>query len=182
MSENRVPSALMVVGRKFYKLHEMVEEYKDMGISKRIPVTSIPEGIVPMKSKLFVAHPDAIIRVTVDGKTLLDLALDLVDEELITPEDLVEIVEMEQDFWEGEDLNPEDLVPTPMLTLAMAYSQSMHQGHYIGAYGVETCMGVVGYAYLDRIEYVVRDGEEELPEELSHLDDIIELTSYDYED
>lgn len=182
MSENRVPSVLMCVGKSFYSLHDMVEEYRDMGISKRIPITSIPDGLVPMKSKLFVAHPDAIIRVTVDGKTLMDLALDLVDEGLLTSDELYEITMMEQDFWFSDELKAEDEVPTPMLTLAIAYSRSQFQAHYIGAYGVETCMGIVGYAYLDRIEYVVRDGEEELPEDLSHLDGEIELVSYDYED
>lgn len=179
---DRPASILMCVGKSFYELHEMVEEYQDMGISKRLPITSIPDGLIPYKSKLFVAHPDAIIRVTVDGKTLLDLALDLADEELLTADEVYEITMMEEDFWFSDDLNSEDPIPEPMLTLALAYSRSQHKAHYIGAYGVETCMGVVGYAYMDRLEYVVRDGEETLPEELAHLDDELELTSYTYED
>lgn len=179
---NRPPSILMVVGKEFYQLHEMVEEYKDMGISKRIPKTSIPDGLVPMKSKLFVSHPDAIIRVTVDGKTLMDLAIDLVDEGLLSVDEFAEIVEMDTDFWLNDELPSEDLVPSPMLTLAMAYSKSEFKAHYLGAYGVETCMGVVGYGYLNRIEYVVRDGEEELPEDLAHLEGEIEPVSYTYED
>ena len=179
---NRPPSALMCVGRKFYKLHEMVEEYKAMGISKRIPATSIPEGLVPLKSKLFVAHPDAIIRVTADDKTLMGLAMDLVDEGLLLPDDLTDITSVEMDFWRDDTLQSEDYVPTPMLTLAMAYSRSEHRDQHTKMYGIETCMGVVGYAYLDRIEYVVRDGEEELPENLAHLEGEIDLVSYTYEE
>lgn len=182
MSNNRPPSALMVVGRKYYKLHEMVWEYKDMGISKRIPTSSIPEGLVPDESKLFVAHPDAIIKVTADGKGLMELALELMAEDLLTPGEVEEITEMELDFWPDQELKAEDYVPAAMLTLAMAYSQSERKAALSKQYKIETCMGVIGYAYLDRIEYVVKDGEEGLPDDLKHLEGTVTPVSYEYED
>jgi len=38
------------------------------------------------------------------------------------------------------------------------------------------------YAYLDRIEYVVKDGEEGLPDDLKHLEGTVTPVSYEYED
>jgi hypothetical protein len=177
MSE--APSVIMVVGKKYYEFHEAIAEYKELGISKRIGKKNIPEGLVPFKSKLFVAHPDAIILIGNENYGLADLGMDLYKEGVLSDRALEEVVGLEQN-WNPEELKSDDPVPEPMLYLAEAYSKSESRAALQSNYEIETRMGVFGYAYLQRIEYVVRPGETEVPDDLAHLD--IVPVHYEYED
>jgi len=169
MTQTDIPSVIMVVGKKYYEFHEAIAEYKELGISKRIGKKNIPEGLVPFKSKLFVAHPDAIILIGNKNYGLADLGMDLYNEGLISSYTLEDLVNLEQD-WHPEELKSEDPVPETMLYLAEAYSRSENRAALQSNYEIETRMGVFGYAYLQRIEYVVRPGETEVPDDLAHLD------------
>lgn len=170
------PSLIMCVGRKFYKLHEMVEEYQLMGISKRISITSLPEGVKPLESKIFVAHPDAIVQVGPEF-LLFDLARMLYDEGLLTQEEVEEVGIYD---WVMPDFEPTTEVPRPMLTLALALSKSPNKSMYDAAYHIKYIQGIVGFAYLERLEYVAREGETELPAQYAHLEDEVEVVKYTY--
>jgi hypothetical protein len=177
---DKIPSVIMVVGKKYYEFHEAIYEYREIGISKRIGKKNIPEGLVPFKSKLFVAHPDAIVLVGNENYGLVDLAMDLCNESLFSAMKLEDIGMLEMDMGKIHDLKAEDPVPDAMLYLAEAYSRSENRAALQSNYEIETKMGVFGYAYLQRIEYVVRPGETEVPEDLAHLD--IVPVHYEYED
>jgi hypothetical protein len=161
----------MCVGRKFYKLHEAVEEYKEQGVSKRVSNTAIPEGLVPWRSKIFVAHPDAIVKVTAEGKTLADLAYTLLENGCLSEDDWDSLVEMANPYWTGKELHSEDFVPVSMLVIAIALSKmpEHEQDALKQELGLEFCMGIFGFAYLSGIEYVAKPGETDLPANMKHL-------------
>lgn len=171
-------SILMCVGKEHYALHEMLVEYKLMGPSKRIPLTTIPEGLIPLQSKIFISHPDAIIKVTAEGKTLADLA-EAIQEfgawEYQAYEGIAERL-AEKPFWTGEELNAEDYVPDDMLFIAQAMSAlpTAYRNGLVEKFELEFCMGVVGYSHFTEIQLVLPGGVDELPEDMQHLEPLIE--------
>jgi hypothetical protein len=173
---SQVPSILMTVGRKFYKLHEYIDEASNMGISKRIPITGIPEGMVPGLSKIFLAHPDAIVKVTDPNYSLTDLAQALVDLQKLTNVQYARFVEDVQPFWTGENLQPGDYVPEQMLILTYALSllEPPALKELVQKMGLVFCMGIFGWSYFSGFEYVLKPGEEELPKDLAHLEGYVE--------
>lgn len=56
---------LMWVGRSYYSVDSFINESRRMGVCKRVPM--LPRGTVKGKSRVFLAHPDAIKRI--GGKT-----------------------------------------------------------------------------------------------------------------
>jgi hypothetical protein len=178
------PSLLMCVGRKFYKLYELVQEAENYGISKRIPITAIPEGMVRGLSKLLVAHPDAIVKVTAPGCTLQDLAWSLVDLGLLTQMQFAKLVDLDVPFWTGNELKPYDFVPESMLDVAMALSMTNDEDHerLVKEFELEFCMGVVGYSFVTGIQYVTKPGEVGLPPELAHLEGYVDPVHIEYVD
>jgi len=163
-----IPSILMTVGRQYYTLAEFIDEAKEMGVSKRIAMTSIPEGLVPGISKVFIAHPDAIVKVTADGKCLADLAQEVLGEEYVSPDFAP--------YWEQEKIQPDEVIPEHMLTLTYAFSKlpAAEREKLITEYGLVFHMGVIGYTYFDGFQFVVPDGQEELPEEAQQLRPLVE--------
>jgi hypothetical protein len=168
-----IPSVLMCVGSDPYKLHKMISEYSAWGVSKRIPSTAIPEGLVPYKSKIFVAHEHAILRVRNSRCTLVDLAVMLEWEGLLSAgQNWAELLEIDTRFWQGDALGSAEFVPGAMLNLAIALDSAEPdlRRKIIKEFDIEFCMGVVGFSYIERVEYICKPGEEELPEELAHLE------------
>ena len=47
---------IMWIGEDNYTVSEFIEEAKAMGVSKRIPANSIPEGIIPGRSRLSLSR------------------------------------------------------------------------------------------------------------------------------
>lgn len=172
----QVPSLLMTVGRKYYKLYQYVDEAQNIGVSKRIPITAIPDGLVKGLSKIFLAHPDAIVKVTASDKTFADLAYALYEKDYLTAVQYQKIIEDVPAYWTGEELHPNDLVPERMLDVTYALSKVPGPEHMgLGeTFGLEFCMGIFGYSYYSGIEYVCKPGEDELPAELAHLDGYVE--------
>lgn len=173
-----VPSILMTVGRQFYKLYEYVDEARNDGVSKRIPVTAIPEGMIRGLSKILLAHPDAIVKVTADGKTLADLAYELYLLDLITREQWEELAANLQPFWTGEDLKAGDYVPEQMLTITYALSKVPDKQHsdLIDQFGLEFCMGIFGWSPFTGFQLVLpNDNNDELTDKLAHLQPLIDM-------
>ncbi len=172
-----VPSILMIAGRQYYKLWEYIEEAQDIGVSKRIPSKAIPEGMVPGLSKIFIAHPDAIVKVTAPDKTLEDLAHELFACETLTMAELAKLIDLDKPFWTGEELNPSDFVPESMLDISMALSkvEEPEYSHIVKEFGLQFCLGVVGYAHFEGIQVVLDKSEEDLPDDLEHLRPLVEF-------
>ncbi len=169
-----VVDILMWVGDE-YSVKDLIEEYKSGGISKRIPLTSIPYGIVPGKSRLFVASHKAILEVTAEDRTLYDLLDALFDEGVFSGQALeaLDAPGLHARFWidQGQPLQPDSFVPDAMLALVMGMdSLPPHIRRRLEkAFGIVYHPGVVGYGYIDMIAYVCKPGEDELPDDISHM-------------
>lgn len=176
-----VPSLLMTVGEQFYKLHEFIDEAEVAGVSKRIPIKSIPEGLQKGISKIFCAHPRAIVKVTAEGKTLQDLAYSLLEEGFIPEEQWTELVELEAPFWTGEELNAYDPVPAAMLDIT--YALSKLEGRKLAELekelGLAYCMGIFGYSPFGGFQFVLGEDENDIPE---GFEDVRTLASLGYVD
>lgn len=184
---NTPPSLLFWVGEDNYALWEVIEEYRVMGPSKRIPVKAIPAGLEQGASKLFFAHAKAILQVTLGDETLEDLAYELVDEGVLTAAQLADFVDLTTPFrwWEEhEELQPNDFVPDAMLTVAVAFSKlpGDRRAQLERKYGIEYYPGVFGYSYFTGLQYVCHPDEDDLPEELEHLRGYVEPVRIVYDD
>jgi hypothetical protein len=180
---DNVPSVLMCVGRKYYKLYQIINEAYNAGVSKRIPANTIPEGLEVGVSKIFLAHPDAIVKVNKPGCILQDLAYDLVQLEAMTQTQFMKLVDVEKPYWTGHELNAEDFVPECMLDVAIALSTLPDEDHQkmVEKYNLEFCMGIFGFSFFGGFQYVCRPNEDELPVELSHLEGYVEPVHVVYE-
>lgn len=154
----KVTSLLVCVGEKYYKLHQVINEYKRLGVSKRIAATSIPEGLQEGVSKVFVAHPRAIVNVS-DPKTLRELA----------------------DFlyqWHYVGMMGDPL-EEHMLSIAYALSELSEKepGVYANAestFGLTYQMGIIGYAPFSGFQLVLKESETDLPTELDHMRPLVD--------
>lgn len=181
---SNVPSLLMCVGEQYYKLFEFIDEAKAHGISKRIPVNTVPEGLEKGLSKIFVAHPKAIVKVTVEGKTLADLAYALLEAGVLSQEQWEALVDLEQPFWTGQELKSGDFVPERMLDITEAFSKldSQQARQLEKELGLQFCMGIFGFSPFGGFELVLKDNEEEIPEEFAHLEGLVEPVHVRYID
>lgn len=172
MNKPKPVDILMCVGLQFYSLSDLVSEAENQGLSKRIPLSAIPEGVVPYESKLFVAHPHAIVKVTAPNKTLKDLVNMLISLGVLAREQLVSPDTLDWTYWEGETLLSEEQVPIDMLTIAIAVDLVEGEAYQelLNEFALKFEMGIVGFSYISGIHYVVKPGEEGLPDTLSHLD------------
>lgn len=163
-----IPSILMTVGRQYYTLAEYIDEAKEMGVSKRIAMTAIPEGLVPGMSKIFIAHPDAIVKVTADGKCLADLVRVVLGETYVSPDFAP--------YWEQEKIQPDEVIPDHMLSLTYAFSKlpAAERAKLTAEYGLVFHMGVIGYTFFEGVQFVMPAGETELPENARQLLPLVE--------
>jgi hypothetical protein len=173
---SNTPSLLMTVGEQFYKLHEFISEAETIGISKRIPLTAIPIDMVKAISKVFVAHPKAIVKVTAPGKTLQDLAYSLAELKYLSMVELAHLVELDRPFWTGEKLASYDFVPASMLdiTVALSKTNSAECKELEKKYGLEYVMGIFGWSHFTGLQLVMAPNETELPDNLKHLQPLID--------
>lgn len=169
-----VPSILMWVGEENYTLDEYIKEAQAMGVSKRVPITGVPTGLVQGVSKVFLAHPKAIIR-TRKGH-YGDLAFTLKQMGYLSDSDWEKLIDLEKPYWQYEVLQPFDFVPDGMLIVASAISRTNKDDfqEIVGAFDPEFCPGVIGYSPFGGFQYVLKPGETDLPQELSHLSGYVE--------
>jgi len=138
---------------------------------------SIPLGMEKGLSKILCAHPDAIVKVTTEGKTLHDLAYTLLEEGFLTDEQWTKLVELDKPFWTGQELNPGDFVPAGMLDITEAFSRltDKRQAELTKELGLVFSMGVFGYAPFGGFEVVLRHDETELPKDLEDLQPLVDM-------
>jgi hypothetical protein len=155
----------MWAGEEHYTVSSFIEEARTMGVSKRIPATAVPEGIVPGRSRILIKHRRAIVHSNSEEYTLHDLVehisilrdgpmYDVRDDMLQIVMMLERFEEVDHDFW-MQLVSEYDLYWTP---------------------------GVIGYSYITSIQYVAHDHEEGLPEEMAHLEGYVEPVRIEYED
>lgn len=170
----KAPDIIMYVGEQYYTLHDYISEALQQGVHKRISSASIPDGIVPWESKIFLAHSKAILRTNIGE--LADLAYELLDRGYMTQVQYNSFVENTEPFWTGEELKPEDFVPAQMLMLATVLSTvpANELAEIEIKWGVEYFPGVFGYAYIAGMHYICKPDEDDLPLELRHMKDLIE--------
>ncbi len=142
---------LMWVGTQ-YTVSEFIREAKRMGVSKRISKTSIPEGIVSGKSKLLIKHRHAIV-----NSPRLDELADQAGLRLRMPDDMLKLTIALEDL---RDFNHQE------------YFQEWQI--LVKDFEITWSPGVIGYTTITGVQYVAKPTEQGLPEDLAHMDDLIE--------
>lgn len=162
---------LMMVGKEHYTVPQFISEAKTWGVSKRIPVTSLPEGLVPGISRLILWHPQAIPVIGAAGKTLRDLACALIEQGCLAQAMVKEIME-----------DGPTNTGTLELTCAFWRAQKEIQETITLALDLTWQGGVFGYTYLQDPRVVLPKGIEDLPEKLKHLEGKVSLIHVAYEE
>lgn len=170
MDNEKVADLLFFVGDGFYTVDSFILELQQYGASKRIPLTGVPSGLVSGVSKLLFAHPKAIVQCT--SGYLLDLAIEIGGIENFEADMKIvvdDLTDERAEHWTGENLRAFDFVPTSMLLLARSLGKlNASKRHELETkYGIQYHPGVIAYTYFKRVEFVVPDGVEEIPQDYS---------------
>jgi len=159
MNMDKPIDIFMWAGEEHYTVGAFIREADRLGVSKRIPRTAIPEGIVPGQSRILIKHRQAIVHGNLkDLLRKLDEASYLHHCEL--PNDMLRLVlfletlkEKDFDIW-----------------------QELVEG-----YELTWSPGVIGYSYITSIQYIAYDDEKELPEDLQNIEGV-EIVRIEYVD
>lgn len=155
---NKPIDIIMWAGEEHYTVSSFIKEAERMGVSKRIPRTAVPEGIVPGQSRILIKHRQAIVHSEYLDELLLGLYTHGMPEYSL-PDDMLKVVMF------LEDLRDEDHQTWKFL---------------VEEYELTWTSGVIGYSYITSIQYVASDDEEELPEDLQHLEGYVEPVRIEY--
>jgi hypothetical protein len=151
---------LMHVG-EVYTVPEYIKEAKQWGVSKRIPLDGIPNGIIPNVSRIFLWHSEVIPLIRAEGKTLGSLALKLLEMGLL---DLTAIIEYEFDCpWSTSEgyLLPDGYVPPHILriTCIIQAQEPAVRREIEKEFQIEWQGGIFLWSYLGKPQYTVgKDG------------------------
>lgn len=139
---------IMWVGEDNYSVSEFINEARKMGVSKRIPRNSIPESIVPGRSRLLIKHRKAIVKTESESDYPILVSNIMVNDYPVSEGSMLSVV----------------------MALEAIYKDDIELwSEFIYVYGLTWHPGVIGYSYITGIQYVVEEGEEELPEDLAHI-------------
>ena len=153
---------IMWVGEEHYTVGSFIREAERMGVSKRIPRTAIPEGIVLGQSRILIKHRQAILQAERLESLFIELQIAYnLSEEYMPPDGMLRLVMF------LEELQMADLPAWERL---------------VEVYALTWTSGVIGYSYITSIQYIAYDDEKELPEDLQHLADYIEPVKIIYEE
>lgn len=171
-------SLVTVFGTDNYELHHAIDESYTQGMARRVPPTFIPEGMIIGESKIFGAHPHAIVVVRATDRTLYELAeelalgdrggklyTELYESHKIMQEDIDSL-----EAW-AESRMGESPVECPYLMTLIAYelSKSPNRSELIKKYGIEFYQGIFGYSPFTGFRLVLANNVTELPKEYEHL-------------
>ncbi|MCK4819727.1 hypothetical protein KA005_28430 [bacterium] len=161
---------IMWAGEEHYTVSSFIEEAERMGVSKRIPRTAIPEGIVPGQSRILIKHRQAIVQ------------SDRLDELFLIVSHLYDILEFALTNASLKELG----IPDTMLRMVM-FLEDLKVDDYtawqslVEDYNLTWTSGVIGYSYITSIQYIAYDDEEELPEDLQHLEGYVKPVRIEYD-
>jgi hypothetical protein len=182
-----IPDAIdlkMWMGEDNYSVAEAHLENKTLGVSKRIPLTSVPEGILPGFSRIFIAHKKAILVVRAEGKTIWDLLTRMFELEILEQVEGGDVEYHEdREYNPGEELLPGDYVPEGMLRMVIVLDlvEAKVRRELVKEFEIEFRPGIIGYGYITGLQYILREGETEVPAEIAHIDGV-EAVRVEYED
>jgi len=150
---------IMWAGEEHYTVSSFIREAEKMGVSKRIPRTTIPEGIISGQSRILIKHRKAIVQGELEelpsvlyscyGAPLFNL-----------PDDMLHLVTFLEDMHEEDHEN---------------------WAYLVDEFSLTWMPGVIGYGYITGVQYIAHDHEEGLPEDLQHLDYLIEPVRLEHE-
>lgn len=169
---------LMFVGQESYPWpNDFAEEAERIGPSKKVSRASIPY-IEPGQARLVFVHPRAIVNVTAEGMNLFDLACELALEyeeglDYASEDDL-------RDFICGYVLSEENEGVSILTHFLRNADIARDLGRLEEKYGIEYHPGVFGFSYVTGLQYVLRDEETELPDDLRGIEGI-EAVRVEYE-
>ena len=194
-----MPDYGRVVGKESYPWpHDFSDEAKVQGVSLAVSKSAIPD-YEPGRTRLALIHPRAVVKVTTDDMTILDLATELVCEFVRgcpaepNPEEKTAMLAR----W-GED-NKLDWEIAYVFDKMLTYNDDgrlvntlelcywLREADRAGdlkrleeKYGIEYGLGWFGFVYLSSIQFVAVDETDELPPEL--IGRGVEIVNVVYED
>jgi hypothetical protein len=192
----------MCVGLESYPWpHDFSEEAETQGVSKAIPRKAVPY-IEPGKTRLVLIHPRACVYVTTPGMSVIDLGLELLNEYVVgtenepPPEIKKEMVsrwitspEAAMDDWVlaavyDRLVDIESDPDTVKNKLGMCYylreaARVNDLARFEEKYGIKYGLGFFGYTFATGLQYVAKDDEEELPDDLKGTGAEIVRVEYD---
>jgi hypothetical protein len=143
-------------------------------------MTSIPEGLIPGVSRMFLWHSHAIPIVQAPNLSMVDLAKELIERGLLDtdfdPEDFT---------WNPADwaLLPDDYVPPGTLQVTCAVQRDRKlRSHLEEKYLIKWQGGVICYVPIGKLRYILKKDETDLPEHLQpyrHLIDAVRVVRVD---
>lgn len=173
-----VVDILMHVGL-VYDVPRYINETMLYGASKRISLSSIPEGLVPGVSFLYLWHSHVIPFVTSEEHTFRELVEELLDLDL-----LYQPLDEEDLEWAARpELSSSDPVPPGILAVTCAIQENIdHRLWLQEKYGIRWQGGVFLSTPLGKLRYILKKDETELPEHLqpyAHLIDAVRVVRVD---
>lgn len=157
---------LMWVGEDNYPTPEdFSSECITQGLSKRIAINNVPQGIEPGKSRLFLIHPKAGLAVD-PPHTLAELREDLAK----VPHERVEtwLVDWERNpAWVVRQIMALKVPPALPFKARHDQVESILQATLIlQRFGARLVPAIFGFVYLTGMQYVCKEGETDLPDGL----------------
>jgi hypothetical protein len=173
---------LMMIGSDRYTVPAYIREARAAGVSKRIPSTGIPQGIVPGLSRLFLWHNQVIPLVRAEGKSLFDLVTRLIEMGKLN-QDTARTLELAEHWCPTDLLLPADYVPAHILrvTCIIQDLKPSERRKLEKDFEIEWQGAVFSWSYLGRVQCVVPENatEDDIPEHLRGRDDL-DFVKVDY--
>jgi hypothetical protein len=176
MNTTKPVDLLALVGDDNYTVPQYIEESKRYGVSKRVALNAIPEGIVPGVSRLFLWHTKAIPLIRAYGCSLRDVVARLMSMGAIT-QDEATVYELGEN-WSVPDglLEPSSYVPPHILVVTCAI-QRLEPGDRRAIerdFEIEWQGGIFSWCYLGQVQMVLPDDatEDDIPEDVRYRGDI----------
>ena len=185
-SNTHIPQAvdlLMLVGDE-YTVPAYIRESQAAGVSKRIPATAIPQGIVPGISRLFLWHMKVIPVVGVDGLSMFDLVTGLINMAKLTVDE-AKTFEL-NDPWKPDDLPllPYSYVPQHILRLTCIIQDlpARQRKQFEDDFKIEWQPAVFSWCHLGKVQYVLPNdaSEADIPDAVMAMADEVDFVKVEY--
>ena len=154
---------LMWVGAKYYPTpYHMVKEVQEQGLSKRLPLNTLPENVTPGISRIFLAHPRGRLTIGTDDMGGLWEELQALLEESAGLAGFNEAISFlpERVRW----IQAPSLIGALWTVRDKGFKSRLQA--LLSRYEAALCPGVFAYAYYTGMSYTLDEGED-LPQHLA---------------
>jgi hypothetical protein len=174
---------LAQVGADNYTVPQFIREAKMAGVSKRIPAKSIPHGIVPGVSRLFLWHSMCIPLVRAEGQSMFDLVTRLIEMGKLSTDE-ARVLELDEPWCPDALLLPADYVPPFILRLTCIIQDlpGPERSKLEKDFEIEWQGGCFAYTFLGQVQVVMPKNatDDDIPEHFRELGDEVEYVKVDY--